>query len=77
MRNLKTGQETYISDREFGANAGEWKKLDAVAASGNGRFMALTGQEAFQYGLAVALINNREELARHYGVPQFQVLAPL
>ena len=56
VRNVKTGQETYISERDFNAKPGEWKKLGEVAASGNDRFLALTGQEAAEVGLADALI---------------------
>ena len=69
VRNLKTGQETYISERDFDAAAqDEWEKLGEVAASGKDRFLALTGQEAAEVGLADALIDNRDELARRYGL---------
>ena len=30
VRNLKTGQETYISERDFKANPEEWKKLERL-----------------------------------------------
>jgi membrane-bound serine protease (ClpP class) len=73
----KAGQpveETYISEREFNANPGEWQKLGEVAASGGGRFLALTGVEAEKYGLANALVRDRQELAKRYGVNDFEIL---
>jgi membrane-bound serine protease (ClpP class) len=67
-------QETYISEREFKANPGEWEKLGEVATSGNDRFLTLTGTEAEKCGLAGFLVANREELAKHYGVKEFHVM---
>ena len=67
-------QETYISEREFKASPDEWKKLGEVATSGNDRFLTLTGTEAEKCGLAKFLVANREELAKHYGVNEFQVM---
>jgi membrane-bound serine protease (ClpP class) len=75
VRNLKSGQETYISERDFKANPEEWKKLGEVPSSGDGRFLALTGKEAKQYGMASALVNDRDELAKRYGLKEFQVMA--
>ena len=79
VRNAKTGQATYISQRDFNAAAkGEWEKLGEVAASGGGRFMGLTGEEAAKVGLADALIDNRDKLAKRYGLneTQLHVLEP-
>ena len=45
VRNLKTGQETYITERELKANPDEWKDLEAIAVSGKDRFLALTGRK--------------------------------
>ena len=47
-----------------------------VAASGDDRFLALTGQEAADVGLANALVRNRDELARRYGLSELHVLEP-
>ena len=76
VRNLKTGQETYISQRDLDAQPGEWKKLGAVAASGDNRFLALTGQGAAEVGLANALIGNREELQKRFGLSELHVIEP-
>jgi membrane-bound serine protease (ClpP class) len=65
-RNLKTGKETYISERELKANPDEWKSGEAVSESGDGRFLALTGDKAFEYGLANALVRDRQELAERF-----------
>ena len=67
-------QETYISEREFKANPDEWKKLGEVATSGNDRFLTLTGTEAEKCGLANFLVANREDLAKHYGLNEFQIM---
>ena len=72
VRNLQTGQETYISERELNAKPDQWKNLGAVAASGNDRFLALTGQEAADVGLANALVGNRHELAKRYGLNRIE-----
>ena len=64
VRDLKTGQETYISEREFNAKPDDWKKLGVVSASGKGRFLALTAPQAVEVKLANAIIDNREELAQ-------------
>lgn len=76
VRNVKTGQETYLSAREFQASPDEWKKLGEVASSGEGRFMALTDKEAAQVGLADALVGDREELAARFGLKEFELLSP-
>jgi membrane-bound serine protease (ClpP class) len=76
VRNLKTGKETYISERDLKASPDEWKNLGTIAASGDGRFLALTGQEAAKVGLADALIGNRQELARRFGLSELQVIEP-
>ncbi|MGO9108246.1 MAG: NfeD family protein [Thermoguttaceae bacterium] len=76
VRNLKTGQETYISRRELDAKPGEWQNLGAVPASGEGRFLAFTGQEAAKVGLADALISNRDELKRRYRLEELYVIEP-
>jgi membrane-bound serine protease (ClpP class) len=75
VRNLKNGDETYISERDFKASPDEWKKLGEVPTSGDGRFLALTGKEAKQFGVASALVNDRGELAKRYGLRDFEVLA--
>jgi membrane-bound serine protease (ClpP class) len=72
--NLKSGKETYISERDFKAKPEEWKKLGEIASSGEGRFLTLTGKEALECGLASALLNDREELAKRYGLTEFQVM---
>ena len=74
VRNLKDGQETYISDREFKANPDDWKKLGEVAQSGDDRFLTLTGTEAKDCGIASALVDDREELAKRYGLKEFHVM---
>jgi membrane-bound serine protease (ClpP class) len=77
VRNLKTGEKTYISEREFNAAAkGEWEKLGEVAASGDDRFLALTGEDADKVGLADALVSDRHELARRYGLEELHVIEP-
>ena len=76
VRNVKTGQETYVSDRDLKAKPGEWQKLEAVAESGDERFLALTGQRAADVKLADALIGNRDELARRYGLGELRVVGP-
>lgn len=76
VRNLKTGQETYISERDLSAKPDDWKNLGAVAASGNDRFLALTGKEAAEVGLADALIAQRGELERRYGLSDLRILEP-
>ena len=76
VRNLKTGQETYISQRDLDAQPGDWQNLGAVPASGDGRFLALTGKEAVEMGLADALIRSRDELAKRYGLEELQVIEP-
>ena len=69
VRDLKTGRKDYISKRDFdAAPAGEWERLEEVASSGDDRFLALTGSEAAKVGLANALVDNRGELARRFGV---------
>ena len=69
VRDLKTGQVTYISLDDYdAAPKGTWDKLDEVAKSGKDRFLALTGREAADVGLAGALVDNRDELARRYGL---------
>ncbi len=74
VRNRKTRQETYISERDFDAAAkDEWEKLEAVADSGDNRFLALTGRKAADVGLADALVGNRDELARRYGLSESQL----
>jgi len=75
VRNRKTETESYISDRELADKPDEWEKLGEVAPSGKDRFLELTGGEAVKCGLANAWVNDREELARRYGLPQFQVLS--
>jgi len=74
VRNVKTGQETYISERDLKGKPGEWKDLGTVPASGEGRFLALTGQEAADLGLADALIGNRDELRKRYGLSELHVI---
>ena len=74
VRNVKTGQETYISQRDLDAKPDDWKNLGAVASSGNDRFLALTGQEAAKVGLADALIGNRDELERRFGLKELHVI---
>ncbi len=74
VREVKGGQVTYISEREFKANPDDYKKLGEVAQSGDGRFLTLTGIEAEKCGLANALIANRQELAGRYGLTEFQVM---
>ena len=76
VRNLKTGKETYISDRELKADPGDWKDLGTVAASGDGRFLDLTGKQAVEFGLAQGLASNRQELAKRYGVEELNVIQP-
>ena len=77
VRNLKTGQETYISNKDFNAAAkGEWEKLGEIANSGDDRFMALTGKQAAEVGFADALISSREELKRRYGLNELPVIEP-
>ncbi len=76
VRNLKTGLETYISERDLKAKPDDWKNLGAVPASGNDRFLALTGREAAEVGLADALIGNREELAKRYSLGELHVIEP-
>jgi len=76
VRDLKTGQESYISERDLKGNPGKWKDLETVPASGEGRFLALTGQEAAELGLADALIDNRNELAKRYGLNELHVIEP-
>ncbi len=78
VRNLKTGQETYISQRELDAKPDDWKNLGAVAASGkdasgNGRFLALPGKDAVEVGLANGLAGSREELAQRYGLNAYEL----
>ncbi len=73
----KAGQpaeETYKSERELNDNPGEWEKLGEVATSGNDRFLTLTGKEAEKCGLANFLVADREELAKHYGLNEFQIM---
>jgi membrane-bound serine protease (ClpP class) len=76
VRNVKTGQKTYISERDLKANPGEFDKPEAVSASGDGRFLALTGLEAANVGLADALISNRDEMAKRYGLNELHVIEP-
>jgi membrane-bound serine protease (ClpP class) len=76
VRNTKTGRETYISQRDLKARPDEWKVLKEVSASGEGRFLALTGTEAVEMGLADALVRNRDELAKRFGVGELRVLEP-
>lgn len=76
VRNLKTEKETYISERDLKADPGEWKDLGMVAASGEGRFLTLTGQEAVKLDLANALIDNREDLAARFGLHDLPVVKP-
>ena len=69
VRNSKTGETTYISDREFDdAEKGKWEKLEELAHCGNDRFLGLTGKEAVEVGLANALIDSREALANRFGL---------
>ncbi len=75
-RNTKTGQETYISQRDLDANPGAWQNPVAVPASGDGRFLALTGKEAVEMKLADAAIRSRDELAKRYGLQQLYVIEP-
>ncbi len=71
VRDLKTRQETYISERELQENPDKWEKHPPrLAASGDGRFLALTGLQAVDVGLANGLAANREELAQRYGLEQ-------
>ena len=80
VRNLKTGEKTYISSRELKEKPDQWERLEpgAVAESGKDRFLALPGQRATEVGLADALISNRDQLARRYGLNEneLQVLEP-
>jgi membrane-bound serine protease (ClpP class) len=70
VRNLKTGKETYISQRELKDHPGEWQDLGAVARSGDDQFLALTGQNAVDFGLANAPVSSRDELARRFGLSE-------
>lgn len=73
----KAGQpvlDTYISEREFNDNPGEWNRIGEIASSGKGQFLTLTGIEAEKCGLANFLVANREELAKHYGLNEFQIM---
>ena len=69
VRNLKTGQETYISERDFDAapeaSGRNWERLPPPATTAS---WLLTGQEAAEVGLADALVRNRDELAKRYGL---------
>ena len=47
------------------ASGKNWKRLPTPAKD---RFLALTGKEAAKVGLADALIDNRDELAKRYGL---------
>jgi membrane-bound serine protease (ClpP class) len=67
-------QDTYISEREFNANPDEWKKLGEIASSGKGQFLTLTGTEAEKCGLASFLVADRQQLAKHYGLNEFQIM---
>ena len=75
VRNKKTGQKTYISERDLAGKPGEWEDLGTVPASGGGRFLALTGKEAVELGLADALISHRDELGGRYGL-ELHVIEP-
>jgi len=81
VRDKKTGQTTYISerdlDRDLSVDPDKWEKPPRwVTASGNDRFLALTGSEATEVGLANALINSRDELAKRYGLSELHVIEP-
>jgi membrane-bound serine protease (ClpP class) len=77
VRDVKTGKETYISERDLNSNPDKWeKKPKAVAASGDGRFLALTGLEAVEVKLADALVGSRDELRERYGLTELPVMEP-
>jgi len=77
VRDRKTEEKSYISEREFNnAKPDDFEKLKEVPESGNGRFLALTGTRAVELGLANAIIENRDELAKRYGLGELQIVGP-
>ncbi|MHB8899961.1 MAG: NfeD family protein [Thermoguttaceae bacterium] len=70
VRNTKTGQETYMSQKELDAapNAQEWEKGAPVEETLGGNFLEVNGARAVELGLAEANAESREELFKQLGV---------
>jgi membrane-bound serine protease (ClpP class) len=66
VRNLKTGETTYKSQREIDEDPEQWKKLGAVAQTGKGRFFTVNGRKAVDLGLARGLAARRGEVVARY-----------
>ena len=66
VTNRQTGEKTYRSDAELKSSdrPDDWQKGPPVLESGNGRFLAVSGQRAVELRLAGAQARNRAELTR-------------
>ena len=66
VTNQKTGQKTYLSEREIQSSDDPqaWEKGPPVQESGADRFLEVSGQRAVELGLAEGLAQDRDELCR-------------
>ncbi len=64
-QNLKTGETTYLSQRDLDADPGQWRKLSTLPETGD-RFFTVTGRNALKLGLAQGLAADRDELLARY-----------
>jgi membrane-bound serine protease (ClpP class) len=69
-KNSQSGETAYFSEREWAGLPSRdlWEKGPAVAESGDGRFLEVSGKRAAELGLSNGTVGSRQELLDKLGV---------